>query len=78
MIFATMLIWLFCAVIAAILADHRGRSPLLWFILGVLFGVFAVILLLVISEERQEKIVYVQRNPTQKRSDFPRWPEEER
>ena len=71
-------IWVFCGIICAILASHRGRSVALWFFLGITFGIFAIILLLVMSEEPKhyEKIVYVKRDYKPSERNFPRWPEE--
>lgn len=42
-----VLIWLASAVLAAIAADSRGRSGFGWFLLGLLFGFFALIAVLV-------------------------------
>lgn len=37
------LFWIICAAFAAALANARGRSALGWFLLGVLFGPFALL-----------------------------------
>jgi len=43
-----VLIWLAFAVVTALAANARGHSAVLWFFIGVLFGVFALIAVLVI------------------------------
>lgn len=32
---------MFCAVVSAVIASHKGRSGVGWFFLGILFGPFA-------------------------------------
>jgi hypothetical protein len=36
-----ILIWLFCAIIASVVASNKNRSALGWFLLGIIFGPFA-------------------------------------
>ncbi len=43
------LIWIGCAALTAIAAGARGRSALGWFCLGLAFGVFALIAVLVMA-----------------------------
>ena len=38
------IIWLGCAIIAAMIASERGSSGFLWFIFGCFFGIIAVLL----------------------------------
>ena len=38
-----VIFWIVCAAFAAALANARGRSALGWFLLGVLFGPFALL-----------------------------------
>ena len=45
--------WLAIAIITGIAANARGRSGGGWFVLGLLFGIFALIAVLVM--ERKEK-----------------------
>ena len=40
----TVLIWVLVAVAAGWLADEKGRSPAIWFLVGLLSGPFAVFL----------------------------------
>jgi hypothetical protein len=42
-----LFIWLGSAILAALAAPSRGRSSGGWFVLGLLFGIFALIALLV-------------------------------
>lgn len=46
------LLWLFFASVSAAVASKKGRSTGLWFILGALFGPFALIVILVLSVDR--------------------------
>ena len=39
--------WLICAFIAAAIAESKGRSVIGWFFLGLLIGVFAIIIIAV-------------------------------
>lgn len=43
-----LLFWLFCAAATAIIAGARGRSVIGWLLLGLLFGIFALIVVAVI------------------------------
>ena len=40
----TLAVWVFVAVAAGWLADQKGRSPAIWFLVGLLSGPFAVVL----------------------------------
>lgn len=44
-----LMIWLGFGIVYALAANSRGRSGFLWFILGVLFGPFALIAVLVMG-----------------------------
>jgi hypothetical protein len=46
MIVFWIVIWVVCAVVASTLAEDKGRGAFSWFVLGFLFGPFAVLLLL--------------------------------
>lgn len=39
-----LVIWLLCAIAAAAIAGGKGRSVLGWLLLGLLLGIFAVII----------------------------------
>ncbi len=41
-----VILWLACAVICYLVAQSKGRNPVIWFIGGGIFGIFAVALLL--------------------------------
>jgi 4-hydroxybenzoate polyprenyltransferase len=54
-------VWLLFAVVTAIVASSRGRSGFGWFILGLLFSFFALILVALlpsIKPEQIEKMVF--------------------
>ena len=38
-----MIFWLLCAIFSAILASHKNRSTLGWFLLGLFFGPFGLL-----------------------------------
>jgi MFS family permease len=40
----TVSVWVLVAVAAGWLADQKGRSPAIWFLIGLLSGPFAVLL----------------------------------
>lgn len=44
-----LFIWIAFAVVCALAAPSRGRSGIAWFVLGLVFGVFALIALLVMG-----------------------------
>ncbi|MEM6477830.1 MAG: hypothetical protein AAF647_02165 [Pseudomonadota bacterium] len=47
--FLFLFIWLAFAVITALAASSRGRSGIGWFGLGLIFGIFALIAVLVMA-----------------------------
>ena len=57
MIAGAIVFWLFCAVVSASIAVGHGRSGFGWFLLGVLFGPFALAIALLPTAEanRQEQ-----------------------
>ena len=46
-----LFVWIGFAVVTAIAASARGRSALGWGVLGLVFGVFALIAVLVMKDE---------------------------
>jgi hypothetical protein len=50
-VFSGLIAWL-CAV----MAESRGRNKILWAILGVAFGGFSVIVLLLIGTKREKTV----------------------
>lgn len=47
----TILIWLILAVSTCIIAGNKNRSQIGWFISGALFGLFALILILILPKK---------------------------
>lgn len=47
-----LVFWLGCAFASAVIASNKGRSALGWFFLGCLFGIFALIVIAVISSNK--------------------------
>lgn len=35
--------WILCCIFAAVIAAHKGRDPVLWFLVGVPCGPFALL-----------------------------------
>ncbi len=58
-----MVVWVACAFLAAIAASGKGRSGFLWFVAGCLFGVFALIAVLVLPSVKHTEVVYVEATP---------------
>lgn len=50
-------VWFACAILAALAANKRGRSGGAWFLLGLIFGVFALLAVLVMEDlaEKQRR-----------------------
>ena len=47
-----LLIWLLFGVACYALAQEKGKNPLLWGVLGALFGIFALIVLAFLPNEK--------------------------
>lgn len=47
-----LLLWIAFAVVSAIVAGSKGRSAFGWFILGAIFGIFAMILVIVLPSQK--------------------------
>lgn len=52
-----LILWLVCAFICAAIASSKGRSTGGWFVLGLIFGIFAVIVVAVLSNLKRPVIV---------------------
>lgn len=52
-------IWIVCMFIGSYMAKKRGRSSIIGFLMGVLFGPFAILIYLIIGEtdEHRKKII---------------------
>lgn len=46
-----VIIWVGFAIVTAIAASSRGRDPIGWFFIGLVFGVFGLIAVLVMKPE---------------------------
>lgn len=47
-------IWLICAVVCAAVASDKGQNAVGWFIGGLLFGVFALIAVFMIENNKDK------------------------
>ena len=50
-----LMVWLACAIACAIIAGNKGRSGFGWFFIGLIFGVFGLLIALVVSDLRGEQ-----------------------
>jgi hypothetical protein len=51
---AVLLIWVLFGVASAIVASNKGRNGFGWFLMGILFGPFGLIIALVVSDKNKE------------------------
>lgn len=58
------ILWLIMAVLAAGIASHKGRSVGGWFIIGLVFGIFAVIVVAVLSSNKPAAVFAEAEAPT--------------
>jgi len=63
-----LVIWIACALICYTIAKNKGRDPILAFALGLLFGVIAVVIYLLIKgspeyelEKAQKKVEAIEK-----------------
>ena len=47
-----ILIWMLFGAACYVLAEQKGKNPILWAILGALFGIFALIVLALMKSEK--------------------------
>ena len=47
------IIWIACGIFSAIVASSKGRSGFGWLVLGLIFGVFALLAVYACREDRQ-------------------------
>lgn len=48
-----IVIWVVVAVLCAVIASNKGRSAVGWFLLGAIFGIFALLIIAVIGRADQ-------------------------
>lgn len=48
-----LIFWIVCAVACALVASSKGRSSVGWFILGLLFSVFALVIVACLSSVKK-------------------------
>lgn len=61
MVIGAATIWLFLAVLTAVVASSKGRSAFGWFLLGCLFGIFALIIVAVLPNLTKREVQKVRR-----------------
>lgn len=52
-----VIVWLVCAGIAAAIAGAKGRGTGNWFVLGCIFGIFAVIVVALLSSIKPPTVI---------------------
>ncbi|NVP58065.1 zinc ribbon domain-containing protein [Mycoplana rhizolycopersici] len=52
-----LIIWILFGVAAGVVASSKGRSGFGWFLLGCIFGVFALIIVACLSSLKRERVV---------------------
>ncbi len=62
-----LLLALIFAIICALLAYHKGRNPIGWFFVGFFFGLFGLIILLVVANLKEAKAKEKQMQMEQRR-----------
>ena len=53
-IFIDLAFWIFCAFITVLIASFRKRNVALWALIGVVFGIFAIIAVLLLPRKRKK------------------------
>lgn len=53
-----ILIWIICAVVCAIIASAKGRTGFGWFLLGLVFGIFALVLVACLPSLKPVQVAY--------------------
>lgn len=51
-------IWLVCAVVTAIIASSKGRSGGGWFFIGLILGIFGIILIACMPSIRPQQVTF--------------------
>ena len=49
-----LILWMIMGIATAYLANQRGRDPYIWFALGVVFGILAMLLLFILPPVKSE------------------------
>ena len=53
-VYIELAFWLFCAFVTVLIASLRKKNVTLWALIGVVFGVFAIIVILVLPRDRKK------------------------
>ncbi len=61
-----ILIWLVCAVVTAIIASAKGRFGFGWFFVGLLLGIFGLILIACLPSKNPVRVAYAPPEPAAK------------
>ncbi len=48
-----LFLWIICAIVCGVMADAKGLKPIGWVFGGLLFGIFAIILLACIPSNKK-------------------------
>jgi len=58
---ASLFFWLLCAILSAVIASSKGRGGFGWFLLGLIFGIFTLILVAILPNLTKREIRKVRR-----------------
>jgi len=50
-----IVVWIICAIVCAVIAPSKNRSAGGWFFIGLLIGVFGIVLVVVLPAIEKEK-----------------------
>ena len=51
-----VVVWIIFAFACAIIADSKGMNAILWFCIGLLFGIFALGVVLVLTSQNNDDV----------------------
>lgn len=49
------IIWVIFAIVCAMIASEKGQSGILWFMIGMLFGIFSLVAVIFIPNKNDNK-----------------------
>ena len=58
-----LVVWLICAVVTAIIASAKDRSGFGWFLIGLLLGIFGVILIACLPSNKPQQVTFTAAQP---------------
>jgi len=65
-----IVVWVICAVVCAIIASSKGRSGVGWFFIGLLLGIFGLILIACLPSNKPMQVSYASPDASSSGKDF--------